>query len=218
MCGLPDGVKNDEVDGLEEKAYLCINESLKYACESWHKHLIDEHMAHAPEVTSALHWFLEKKFLCWLEVPSVLGSAREAVDALGVTAMLLEVCQVTPLTYFLNLPRLIQKSSTLNLVNDCFRFTTGFFEVICTSAPHIYHSALPLSPQTSIVRELYKSHARPFTKIIHGPPASYPSIIAEGILASVRTVVWSPRSKFIAVTRHLGRGTAIEILDAATLE
>jgi hypothetical protein len=102
MCGLPDGVKNDEVDDLEERAYLCINESLKYACESWHKHLADEHMACVPEVTSALHRFLEKKFLCWLEVLSILGSVREAVDALGAAARLLEVCKVTCLTYFPN--------------------------------------------------------------------------------------------------------------------
>ena len=91
MCGLPDGVKNDEVDDLEEKVYLCIDESLKYACESWHKHLVDEHTARAPEVTSALYRFLEKKFLYWLEVLSVLGSAREAVDALVTAVNLLEV-------------------------------------------------------------------------------------------------------------------------------
>jgi WD40 repeat protein len=218
MCGLPDGVKNDEVDDLEEKAYLCIDESLKYACESWHKHLVNEHMARAPEVTSALHQFLETKFLCWLEVLSVLGSVREAVDALGAAAMLLEVCRVPRLTRFPNLPRPIQESPTLNLVIDCFQFVTGFFEVIRTSAPHIYHSALPLSPQTSIVRELYKPHARPLMRIVHGIPASYPSITAEGATSLVWAVKWSPCSKFIAVTRHWGRGTAIEILDAATLE
>jgi hypothetical protein len=92
MCGLPDGVKNDEVDDLDKKARLSIDRGLKYACESWHKHLVDEHTARAPEVTSALHQFLEKKFLCWLEVLSVFGSAREAVDALGTAAKLLEVC------------------------------------------------------------------------------------------------------------------------------
>jgi hypothetical protein len=92
MCGLPDGVKNNEVRDLEEKAYLCIDESLKYACESWHRHLINEHVARAPEVTSALHRFLEKKFLCWLEVLSVLSSASGALKGLEGAARLLEVC------------------------------------------------------------------------------------------------------------------------------
>ena len=218
MCGLPDAVKNDEVDDLEERAYLCIDESLKYACESWHKHLVDEHMARAPEVTSALHRFLEKKFLCWLEVLSVLGSVREAVDALRAAAKLLEVCRVTHLTHFPNSQRLIQESPTLDLVNDCFQFVTGFFEVIRISAPHIYHSGLPLSPRMSIVRELYKSHARPLVRAVHGLPASYPSIMAEGVPYSVWAVVWSPCSKFIAVSQLLGAERVIEILDAVTLK
>jgi WD40 repeat protein len=218
MCGLPDGVKNDEVDDLEERAYLSIDESLKYACESWHKHLVDECAARAPEVTSALHRFLEKKFLCWLEVLSVLGSAREAVDALGAAAKLLEVCRITHLTNFPNLPRLIQESPTLDLVNDCFQFVTRFFGIIRTSAPHIYHSALPLSPQTSLVRELYKSHARPLTRIVHGVPTSYPTITTKGVASFAWAVVWSPCSRFIAVTRRSGRGQEIEILDAVTLE
>jgi WD40 repeat protein len=216
MCGLPDGVKNDEVDDLEERAYLSIDESLKYACESWHKHLVDEHTARAPEVTSALHQVLEKKFLCWLEVLSVLGSAREAVDALGLAAKLLEVCRVPRLTHFSNSPRLIQESPILDLVNDCFQFVTGFFEVIHTSTPHIYHSALPLAPRTSIVRQRYKSHARPLIRIVHGLPASYPSITV--VADSVWAVVWSPCSKFIAVSQYSGWVKAIEVLDAVTLE
>ena len=104
MCGLPDTVKNDEVDNLDKKISLSINGGLKYACESWHKHLIDERTARTPVVISALHRFLEKKFLWWLEVLSILGSAREAVDALEVAAKLLEVCRVMRLTHFPNLP------------------------------------------------------------------------------------------------------------------
>jgi WD40 repeat protein len=219
MCGLPDAVKNDEVDDLDERAHLSIDKGLKYACESWHKHLVDEHMARAPEVTSALHRFLEKKFLCWLEVLSVLGSAREAVDALGATAKLLEVCRVIHVAHFPNLPGLIQESPTLNLVNDCFRFVTGFFEVIHTSATHIHHSALPLSPRTSIVRKLYKSHARPLTRIVHGLQTSWdPSIMAERASSSISHVVWSPCSKFIAFAWYREGTVTIEILYAVTLQ
>jgi hypothetical protein len=104
MCGLPDTVKNDEVDNLDKKVSLSIDGGLKYACESWHKHLIDERTARTPVLISALHRFLEKKFLCWLEVLSILGSAREAVDALEVAAKLLEVSRVMRLTRFPNLP------------------------------------------------------------------------------------------------------------------
>ena len=83
MCGLPDGVANSDVINLKERTEERIGQALEYACRSWHKHLVGTMPAH---VTSVLHEFLEKKFLFWLEVLSVLGAAREAVDALEATA------------------------------------------------------------------------------------------------------------------------------------
>jgi WD40 repeat protein len=95
---------------------------------------------------------------------------------------------------------------------------TGFFEVIRTSAPHIYHSALTLSPRTSLVRELYISRARPFARIAHGLPTSYPCITTEKASSSLGAAVWSPCSKFIAVAWDSGVQTTIEVRDAVTLQ
>ena len=92
MCYLPETVVNSEVDDLVERRDKYIDHALQYACRSWHQHFTNEHMAHTPKVTSALHYFLENKFLFWLEVLSVLGTARNAVDALEVAAKQLEVC------------------------------------------------------------------------------------------------------------------------------
>ncbi|KAF9644727.1 hypothetical protein BDM02DRAFT_877745, partial [Thelephora ganbajun] len=94
MCKLPDAVANSEVPDLHERIERDIDSALQYACKSWHKHLVDEHTVRTPEITSALHWFLENKFVFWLEVLSVLGAAREAVDALDLATKWLEVCQV----------------------------------------------------------------------------------------------------------------------------
>ena len=91
MCNLPEAVKNSEVDDLKKRAGQYISDALQYACRSWHKHLIDKDMACMPKVMSIIHHFLEKKFLYWLEVLSVLGAVRDAVDALRVTARWLEV-------------------------------------------------------------------------------------------------------------------------------
>ena len=111
----------------------------------------------------------------------------------------------------------IQASPVLDLVNDCFRFVTGFFEIINESAPHIYHSALPLSPRTSIVRTLYEGHALPMVRIAHGLPNSWePSIAATRFSSPIDTAVWSPCSKFIAIAWGKSKAT-IEILDAVTL-
>ena len=108
-------------------------------------------------------------------------------------------------------------SPTLNLINDYSHFVITSLEVISTSALHIYHSALPLSPQTSNIRELYKPYAHPLARVVQGVPISW-----EPISTTVRhhspinTAIWSPCSRYIAVS--LVNPPTIEILDAVTLE
>ena len=94
MCKLPDAVANSNVKDLRERTERYIGPSLQYACKSWHKHFAEKHTTYTTAITSTLHRFLEEKFLFWLEVLSVLGAAREAVDALEASAKWLEVCQV----------------------------------------------------------------------------------------------------------------------------
>ena len=91
VCNLPEAVRNSEVDDLKERREKYISHALQYACGSWHKHLTDNHTPHTPKITSTLHHFLEKKFLCWLEVLSILGAVRAAVDALETVKNWLEV-------------------------------------------------------------------------------------------------------------------------------
>ena len=96
MCKLPDAVLNSEVNDLHKRIEQHLSPALQYACRSWHKHLGDQKAVWTPEVTSILHQFLEKKLLFWLEVLSVLGAVKEAVNALGVAKRWLEVCSVFP--------------------------------------------------------------------------------------------------------------------------
>ena len=92
ICRLPDGVMNSEVSDLEERIEQHVDRALQYACKSWHKHLVGTVPVH---IVPALRHFLEKNFLFWLEVLSVIGAAREAVDALRVTEKLLDVRRVS---------------------------------------------------------------------------------------------------------------------------
>jgi len=94
ICKLPDAVANLDVNDLKERTEQYINRALEYACTSWHTHLAATHGAsdHTLAITSALCQFLEKKFLFWLEVLSVLSAVRTAADALQVTTDWLEVC------------------------------------------------------------------------------------------------------------------------------
>ena len=89
---LPEAVKNSEMEDLEERTEQYANHGLQYACKSWHKHLVNEPAVNKHDIASAFQSFLEKKFLSWLEVLSVLSAVRNAVDALQVAAKWLEVC------------------------------------------------------------------------------------------------------------------------------
>ncbi|KAF9784383.1 hypothetical protein BJ322DRAFT_1006862 [Thelephora terrestris] len=93
ICKLPDAVTNSVVSDLEEKVERYICPGLQYACRSWHTHLVGGYttLVNTHEITSVIHRFLETKFLFWLEVLSVLGAARTAVEALQAAADRLEV-------------------------------------------------------------------------------------------------------------------------------
>ena len=98
MCKLPDGVANSEVIDLKERVKEHIGQGLKYACRSWHKHVVGTIPA---RIIPILHQFLEEKFLFWLEALSVLGAAREAVEALGIIGKCewIDVCYISLLVY-----------------------------------------------------------------------------------------------------------------------
>ena len=92
MCKLPDGAANSEVIDVKERVEEHIDQGLKYACRSWHKHVVGMIPA---RIIPILHRFLQEKFLFWLEALSVLGAARDAVEALGVIGK----CESTDVRY-----------------------------------------------------------------------------------------------------------------------
>ena len=104
----------------------------------------------------------------------------------------------------------------LNTVSDYLHFVTEFFDVICQSGPHIYHSALLLAPLSSVVRNQYSHQiSSPVSKIVIGIPASWDSCIASaGGIAKSSHAVWSPCGQFIATCF----GDTIQIRDSNTLE
>ena len=89
-----------------------------------------------------------------------------------------------------------------------------FLDLITASAPHIYISALPLSPRTSLVREMYKRHQRPLVRVVQGLSTSW-EVVVTSIYLEVfdGTASWSPCNRFIAVARF----GVVEIRDAVTL-
>ena len=102
----------------------------------------------------------------------------------------------------------------LDLARDYSRFVIMFFDLITASAPHIYITALPLSPRTSLVREVYERHQRPLVRVVRGLFTSWEVVVTSIYHRELRgTPAWSPCNRFIAVAR----GGTVEIRDAVTL-
>ena len=107
-----------------------------------------------------------------------------------------------------------QASPTLDLASECFRFVVAFFEVISMSTSHIYISALPLSPKTSLIREAYKEYASPSVRVVWGLPVSWEQSLAISHEDFYSAIAWSPCSRFLAVAE----GPTARVLDATTLK
>jgi WD40 repeat protein len=100
----------------------------------------------------------------------------------------------------------------LAIARDCFYFVTRFFEVIKLSAPHIYHSALELSPYSAIVRKLYYHHRpHPTHWVVRGVPSSWSQPLT--INTNYKFSTWSPCGKSLAVATP----NNVEIWDILTL-
>jgi len=104
----------------------------------------------------------------------------------------------------------------LETARDYFHFVTTFFELIGVSATHIYHSALELSPLSSIVRKFYYyQRPNPSPRVVIGVPDSWnPSTPVSAKRSYYTSSTWSPCGQFVAaVTKE-----AVEIREALTLE
>ena len=93
MCSIPDYALNSNVDDLPgriKKSGIC--GALEYACRSWYKHLVRT-TDQTTDVVAALCCLLERKFVFWLEVLSIVGAVGDAARALATTVKWLKkVC------------------------------------------------------------------------------------------------------------------------------
>jgi WD40 repeat protein len=103
----------------------------------------------------------------------------------------------------------------LNTARDCYHFVTKFFEPINVSATHIYHSALELSPLSSIVRRLYYHQWHtPLPRVVAGTPGSWDQTTAISQKDRYNSCTWSPCGQFFATQAQ----QVVEIWDPLTFE
>ncbi|KAF9649300.1 hypothetical protein BDM02DRAFT_3166836 [Thelephora ganbajun] len=200
LLSLPDYALNSEVGDLETRIDDRISDALRYACRSWHSHLTKTE-GDVADMVSHLRTFLEEKFLVWLEVVSVLGAVRGAI--VGLEQLIIWLKKVSG------------NEELLETARDYSRFVVTFFEPISVSATHIYHSALELSPLSSIVRKRYYCQRySSLPRVMVGTWESWEEGIIIPSKDRCRSYTWSPCGQFIAT----GSFKAVEIRDPLSLE
>ena len=107
-----------------------------------------------------------------------------------------------------------------SFIRDALRFISAFIVPISESAPHIYLSALPFSPERSLVANNFCSRFPNTLKIVEGKPVQWPMTIftAEHHNDSVKSIVFSPDGKTFASisTRFMNDIAIMYICDSET--
>ncbi|KAF7968066.1 hypothetical protein HWV62_32049 [Athelia sp. TMB] len=189
---------NRDIEDLAQRIEKFIPRSLAYACRFWAEHLS---LARRDDLQILLliFEFFQTFFLYWLEVHSLLGEGRSALQA-----MLHIESYSEPHHEMVHL-----------FSQDGIKFIRAFVSVILASAPHVYISALPFAP-SSIIRDQYQSTIHNTLCVRTGTTSDWPS--CEQVLdcdTVVCTVAFSPDGRRIASGSALG---AILIWDSQTGE
>jgi len=103
----------------------------------------------------------------------------------------------------------------LDTTKDYLQFVTTFFEVINVSAVHIYHSALELSPVSSIIRkQYYHRRIARSPEVVIGTPDLWDQSVAVSCRGDYHGLCWSPCGRFVAARME----DVVEIRNQLTLE
>jgi len=178
ICGLKTSYRmNNQVESKDSLIEKCIPSYLAYACQHWADHLrgIAAVEQRDTEIVFLLRNFLNTQLLYWLEVLSVLSKSHVAPKCLLVAAEWLEVSSIAMLSFRRYYRRTVAKDLTL-IAADASRFSLTFADVISASAPHIYLSALPFAPPSSLVSKLYRDQFPQTIKVLHGEGAKWPAM------------------------------------------
>ncbi|KAF8704567.1 WD40 repeat-like protein, partial [Rhizoctonia solani] len=133
---------NDEISGIEEIIHKNVSEDLFYASRFWIDHLTQTEIT--DDLITIVQNFLSQKLLFWMEVLSL----KKCLNT-GIAGM-------TRLNTWLAPLELVKNQHLLKLASDASKFIASYASSSASGyAPHIYISALPLSPPSSYIRSYY---------------------------------------------------------------
>ncbi|CAE6412324.1 unnamed protein product [Rhizoctonia solani] len=153
MCSIQSSfIPDDEIAELGEQINANISSELSYTCRFWADHLTEAN----PNNTLLLlvHAFLSQQLLFWMEVMNLKKCL--AIGVIGTTKLNTWLAQMTVET----------PTDLLELASDAHGFVASYApNPTSVYTPHIYLSALPLSPPSSSVRLCYLPRFKGLIKV-----------------------------------------------------
>ncbi|KAB5589312.1 Vegetative incompatibility protein HET-E-1 [Ceratobasidium theobromae] len=146
ICDLPSSfIPDSEVSDLDARIGKNISPSLFYACRYW-----AEHLKNAPssgELHEMIVEFVSQRLLFWMEVLNLKESIVAGARGLLKVQAWLKATGSTP--------------DSIKFATDAYKFVARFVaHPISISTPHIYISALPLCPPSSLVSVHYQKRTQ----------------------------------------------------------
>ncbi|KIM20489.1 hypothetical protein M408DRAFT_81907, partial [Serendipita vermifera MAFF 305830] len=174
-------LRNSDVPNIAARVEKCIPPELSYSCLFWASHL--KETPFRLEELSYLEDFMDKQFLYWLEVLSLIKRVNVASSMLWT---LIDWIQAG--------------GSNDTVARDIQKFVATFGSIISRSVPHIYLSALPFAPLKSAISCQYKPGFPQTLKIEMGGQSEWPTTqnVFVGHKGAVHSVCFSLDGKRIA--------------------
>ncbi|KZS88518.1 WD40 repeat-like protein [Sistotremastrum niveocremeum HHB9708] len=156
VCELDTSYTFGDPQSVHPRLHDRVSPSLFYAANLWSSHLVETEFH--PELAALLHTFTETcQFLYWLELLGLAGNIFVAGGVMkSVTAWVKD-----------------NDGSLAAFGEDAENFINNFADVIARSPSHLYISALPFSPETSLVSSRFSPHFDGTIKVSRGKPKAW---------------------------------------------
>ncbi|KAF2834198.1 HET-domain-containing protein [Patellaria atrata CBS 101060] len=164
----------------------CLPPELQYACRYWVHHL-EQSKRHIHD-GDAIHHFLQKYFLYWLEAISLIGDAYKCIHMINSLQMLENS----------------DRSASSNFLRDAERFILRFRPILENAPLQIYSSALIFAPEMSIIRKTFIKYIPGWITQLPKMKDNWDACLStlEGHTDSVSAVAFSPDGQVVASASH----------------
>jgi WD40 repeat protein len=195
---------NNDFNDLQAVADSAMAPEVQYSCTHWASHLLFLE-GEDTEISAKLDEFASVHLLHWFEAMSLLNLTPSAVSimrnvhewAVSITILLSKFQTYNCIHIQL---RSSSNKHLTTLLYDGYRFILSYQVVIAEGALQVYRSALPFTPNETLLYQTYQSEMYDSFHVLHGIGSKWPPRLStvHGGHADLRSVAYSPKGQYFA--------------------